>query len=85
MLHQFSAFWVLTSIRKRYKLVYTVAEAAQVLLHHWPTYEGGAYIGALAACRDALLGIVPAALMRRMKPSFCTSVLSMGEGALSCR
>lgn len=74
-LHQFPALWVLTSVRGRYRLVETVDDAAQLLVQHWPPNEGNEYIGALAACRDALLGIVPAnnareALMRAADEAF---------------
>lgn len=61
---RFPALWLLMGVGERYKLVETVDEAAQILVHNWPLDEGSQYIGALAACRDALLGAVPATAAR---------------------
>ncbi len=69
MSHRFPALWLLMGVGERYRLVETVDEAAHVLVHNWPLDDGSRYLGALSACRDALLGVVPAnaareALMR---------------------
>ena len=64
MSHQFPALWILMSVGERYKLIESVDEAAQLLIDHWPSHEGCEYMGALAVCRDALLGAVPAAEAR---------------------
>lgn len=87
---QFPAIWLLIGVGERYKLVETVDDAAQLLIHHWPSQEGFEYIGALAACRDALLGVVPAAAAREALIRAADEVLVsyicviQGEGASTC-
>jgi hypothetical protein len=60
MSHQFPALWILMSVGERYKIIDSVDGAAQLLIDHWPSHAGYEYVGALAVCRDALLGAVPA-------------------------
>ena len=71
----FPALWLLMSVGKRYKLVETVDDAAEVLMHEWPSTVGNAYRRALEACIDALqntgpMDAVPEALMRAADEAF---------------
>lgn len=73
--HHFPPLWLLTSARERYKLVETVDDAAEVLIHEWPPAAGDAYRRALEACLDALQDTgpaeaVPEALMRAADEAF---------------
>jgi hypothetical protein len=64
MPHHFPALWVLMSVGERYKCIDTVDSAARLLIDQWPSQEGGKYMDALRACRDALRDIAPASAAR---------------------
>ncbi|MCV9963201.1 DUF982 domain-containing protein [Pararhizobium sp. BT-229] len=64
MSNQFSALWLLMGVGEKYKLIETVDDAARLLIQHWPSNEGDEYIGALAACQDAIQGTAPADVAR---------------------
>lgn len=64
MPHHFPALWVLMSVGERYKRIDTVDGAARLLIEQWPSQEGGKYMDALRACRDALQDFVPADVVR---------------------
>jgi hypothetical protein len=72
---QFPTIWLLTCVGERYKPVDTVAGAAEILLHEWPSTVGKAYLNALEACLRALqdrgpTDAVPEALMRAADEAF---------------
>ncbi len=62
---EFRAIGLILNGTERYKLIRTVADAAEVLVRDWPCDDGEEYINALVACLNAYKGAVSAEVARQ--------------------